>query len=604
MSPQPGPRLGLRANQGLTTGHRRSPRNQARATRIGPDRSSPQVSPNATDRGSATRLDSRTAGNHDYSSDIISRSKEDDGGEVTCHEGDMISVSSRPRQVPSRTPSPRPCVNDTLGQEQPSASQRSYFGIERAVDADRNSPSIQVRHLKTQGPSASRSTSLQVSPSESTSTTPSTSPAPAGDEHFLQQQRPQKRCVPVEADRAKRQRLEALPNLVDLTYDELGPQGAENGTATKPLPFRPEDLARFTSNSDIGQWLNDEIINTLFERIVGLRENLRTASSGLWLVEGKPLPCEPSTVFILPVNKDKHWILLSIDVEQRVSSLFDSLAGQDTDSWDKKCEQLSSRFISNRLPEPFNDGKGWRTTRPIGNPQQSNSADCGLYIIMVGVFLALGLKIPAALDNRFLRAFVHSLCTNINFVAAQDEDASNDKLDSQRHTSLPFVDALPPQCLPEYQNEVPGVPGVPGPITLEIIAQVRETANLYVDTQLSALSHLRTAVDPFRMVTEAIAETEQTMPKRLEELEREESALQNIRKTANDLRAVKKQNEFKSKANVFLAEIRREKQRVKYVMQLQRAAVVSNALDVARRLDTTYNQYLQHHTVHERCSII
>ncbi|KAH8755097.1 hypothetical protein F5883DRAFT_180760 [Diaporthe sp. PMI_573] len=99
-------------------------------------------------------------------------------------------------------------------------------------------------------------------------------------------------------------------DLVDLTYE-----GAENGTAIKPLPFRPEDLARFTSNSDIGQWLNDEIINTLFERIVGLRENLRTASSGIWLVEGKPLPCEPPTVFILPVHEAKHWVLLTIDVE-------------------------------------------------------------------------------------------------------------------------------------------------------------------------------------------------------------------------------------------------------------------------------------------------
>jgi hypothetical protein len=154
--------------------------------------------------------------------------------------------------------------------------------------------------------------------------------------------------------------------------------------------------------------------------------------------------------------------------------------------------------------------------------------------------------------------------------------------------------------LPEYQNEVPGVPA---PLTLENIAQVRETANLYIDIQLSALSYLQTAADPFCMLIQALTETEQTMPERLGELEREEIALQKIRKTANDLRA-KKQNEFKSKANVFLADIRREKQRVKYVMQLQRAAVVSNVLDVARRLDTTYNEYFRHHTVHERCSII
>ncbi|KAH8752225.1 hypothetical protein F5883DRAFT_691637 [Diaporthe sp. PMI_573] len=497
--------------------------------------------------------------------------------------------------------------NPTLEPEEDLGNMRDLIEEwRRNMASAKRSPAISK--LKTQGPSASRSTSLQVSPSESTSTSPSTSPAPAGDEYFLQQQRPQKRSV--EADNgAKRRRLEALPNLVDLTYE-----GAENGTAIKPLPFRPEDLARFTSNSDIGQWLNDEIINTLFERIVGLRENLRTASSGIWLVEGKPLPCEPPTVFILPVHEAKHWVLLTIDVEQRVSSLFDSLAGQDTDSWDKNCEKLSSRFISNRLPKPFNDGKGWRTTRPTCNPQQSNSVDCGLYIILVAFCLALRLEIPPSFDHRFLRGFVHSLCTNINFVAALGEDSSarryfddiqavvstaSNKPDSQLHTSLPFVDALPPECLPEYQNEVPGVLA---PITLEIIAQVRETANLYIDTQLSTLSYLQKAADPFRILTQALIETGQTMLEKLGQLEREKIALQKIRKTANDLRA-KKQNEFKSKVNVFLADIRRDEQRVKHVMQLQRAAVVSNGLDVARRLETTYNEYLRHHTVHERCSI-
>jgi hypothetical protein len=305
---------------------------------------------------------------------------------------------------------------------------------------------------------------------------------------------------------------------------------------------------------------------------------------------------------------------LFINVERRICQSFNSRAGQDNESWDKRGEELSSRFVSNWLPEPFNDwSKDWRMERPLCNPQQSNSVDCGFYCILVALHLALGREIPPSFDDQFLRAFVHSLCTNINSVAAIDAasygvgdvdkavtSAADNRPDAPLDSSLPFLHALPPQCLPEYQNEVPGVPA---PITLEIISQLQEAANSYIDTKLSELSYLRAAADPFVTLIQALVEAGQSMPERLKQLERDEITLQKIEETAKDLREVNKQHELKNMANGFLADIRRQKKRAKYARQLQSAAVLCKGPDVLKRLETTYNEYLRNHTMHDHCSL-
>ncbi|KAH8757896.1 hypothetical protein F5883DRAFT_619815 [Diaporthe sp. PMI_573] len=107
------------------------------------------------------------------------------------------------------------------------------------------------------------------------------------------------------------------------------------------------------------------------------------------------LPCHESNTFALQINvNNKHWVLLRI-----------------------YCLQLARRFVTNRLPDPYNDwDKGWHIAHPTKILQQSNSYDCGLCCIIMTAYNAAGIDAPSSIDSKLYRLFLLALGTNVNFV--------------------------------------------------------------------------------------------------------------------------------------------------------------------------------------------
>ncbi|KAH8744291.1 hypothetical protein F5883DRAFT_590172 [Diaporthe sp. PMI_573] len=467
--------------------------------------------------------------------------------------------------------------------------------------------------------SQTRSSSMEVSPAVSLCN----SPAPVARGAFTQN-----RYAPAGADNGGKRHTRSSPTLVDLTNEEVGQEDA--GLSTTPhLPFRPQDLARFTSKPGVEQWLNDEIINTFFEYFVALNENLRTASSGIWVVRQsgrRKMACTPSTIFLLPTNLDsKHWVCLVIDVGLLAYEMFDPLPGQD---YNKTCSQLAAGFIGEWLPEPFNDWDKWHIKQPRHSPQQPNLYDCGPFIIAFGLYYALWKEVPTSFDHQFLRSFIHTLGVNINYAAATStfvspDNNENQPTTSELNTSLQFLNALPTQCVPEYQDQVPGLPlgtlntaiAVLHDSTLDhvaaceqvlsdYIAQSRDAANSYIDAQIIELECLRVTADQFVMLAEALCTAGQTMVERMETLEREETALESIKRASTSLMIVNKQREIMKIVDESLPVIRREKARADRLILFKRAVEEAQVLTVAKHLEETRDKYLRHHTVHKHCSIM
>lgn len=407
-----------------------------------------------------------------------------------------------------------------------------------------------------------------------------------------------------------------MPNFVDLTSEELDPNDAAPDTTFRPqLPFRPQDLARFTSKPGVDQRLNDDTINTFFEYFVDLHDDLSTFSSGIWLVERSEqnkLPCTPRTVFLLPVNIDaKHWVCLVLDVEERAAEMFDSLRGQD---WDKTCLRFALRFIK-WLPEPFNNPEGWHAKRPTYNPQQPNLVDCGPYCLAAALYRALGHQIPPSLDNRFLRSFFHSLAVNINFAAATSTSRIPDNDENQPSTSdlerLRYLHALPPDCIPEYQDQVPGLPlgnldeaiaalsaatldrfAVCEKVLLDRLAHSREVANSYIDGQVTALEVLKVAANPFVVLASTLCSVGKDMGERMDDLQKAEIALENIKKFSSDLSIINRQKEVMEIALRSMTNVHREKKRAGRLMMLERAVVQADVATVSEHLENVQQRYL------------
>jgi hypothetical protein len=189
--------------------------------------------------------------------------------------------------------------------------------------------------------------------------------------------------------------------------------------------------------------------------------------------------------------------------------------------------------------------------------------------------------------------------------------------------SLRYLHALPPDCIPDYQDQVPGLPlgsvneaiaalsaatldslfTVREKMLFDHLAQSREVANSYIDAQVTALKVLKMAADPFVALASALCAAGQNMGERMDGLERAEIALENIKKASTDLSIVNKQSEFMRIAHKSMTDVRREKGRAGRLMLLERAVVQAEVATVPEYLENTRKEYLGRHTIHDQCSI-
>jgi hypothetical protein len=183
------------------------------------------------------------------------------------------------------------------------------------------------------------------------------------------------------------------------------------------LPFQPEDLERLVSTGEDSQ-LTDDMLNILMRYIVACRPNLRTIPSSDWYTGcsgDNALRCGNTTVFVLPVDVDGHRACLTIRVDQREATLINPLNSQEKTN--EICEELASRFVRDRLPEPFNNWDEWKTAQPDPCTHTFEPDDSDLHILWTVMHEAAGLEVPSSFDGRLLRSWLYALCININRIA-------------------------------------------------------------------------------------------------------------------------------------------------------------------------------------------
>ncbi|KAH8759472.1 hypothetical protein F5883DRAFT_717397, partial [Diaporthe sp. PMI_573] len=146
---------------------------------------------------------------------------------------------------------------------------------------------------------------------------------------------------------------------------------------TPELPFRPEDIEKLLSPVNDSP-LNGDFLDTIVQHLVACNRHVTAIPGRAWAA-GEPgentLPCDDSSIFILPVNINERLASMVIHMAQHKAMLPNLLMDKQVKEDHQKIQQLASLFVSNCLPEPYNNWDERWTTQLYPSPQQSSSRD-------------------------------------------------------------------------------------------------------------------------------------------------------------------------------------------------------------------------------------
>lgn len=400
------------------------------------------------------------------------------------------------------------------------------------------------------------------------------------------------------------------------------------------LPFRPKDLERLKGTTDKSPWLNDELLNSFTEYLISPNPHMSTISSGTWDCQdlnGWTLPCHESTTFILPVNiAGKHWVWLRIVVSRCEAVLFDPLKEPNEEKNNETCLQFARRFVTKRLPDPYNDwDHGWHVAGPTKNPQQSNSSDCGVYCLVEIAYTAVGLEVPSFIDSELYRPLLLALATNINFIAVVSRAGqySEVPVPSMAFGPMRLWDTLSDAV--RYQDQLPGLTSedmdavsaaLASANTLEgnrncqstvqcVLERQQQAANSHIAVYVSKLRVLHSALQEPTTLTDTIhaAASSHLSQDCLQNLQHDDTSLKIMLESAKGLSDIdlKDQLEHKiqrARRNIALQR-RQEVTRRDRLACLGRAVEKTEVSEAGQNLQNLMGKYLRDHSTHQNCSL-
>ncbi|KAH8743252.1 hypothetical protein F5883DRAFT_512549 [Diaporthe sp. PMI_573] len=416
---------------------------------------------------------------------------------------------------------------------------------------------------------------------------------------------------------------------IDLTQDTAGP--AQPYLFAPLLPFLPQDLERLKCNNDQSGWLNDCLMNTFAEYFTSVASQISTMSSGAWDCQDSTewtLPCHESSTFALQINvNNKHWVLLRIYVGPREAVLFDP--NGPTEDNNDQCLQLARRFVTNRLPDPYNDwDKGWHIAHPTKILQQSNSYDCGLCCIIMTAYDAAGIDAPSSIDSKLYRLFLLALGTNVNFVHVASRggqysdvpvagplrlwDMLSDKV-AYEHEFL----GLSPDDMDAASATLASANTLQGNRELQstmrkLLQRQQEAANYHIDACVSKLRSFQAALQQLTTLMSAIENARSSLTDQLQdplhELQHDETLLRDMIKSAKGLKSnVVLRSELESKIKHVTKNIAcqrgEEIKRRERLVCLRRAVEEVDMAAAGQHIEVLIQQYLRDHQIHEDCSL-
>ena len=106
------------------------------------------------------------------------------------------------------------------------------------------------------------------------------------------------------------------------------------------------------------------------------RDNLERACGDIDTLEGWDL-------ILMPLSNNSHWYLYALDVRKKTIQAYDSLYSTDTHHDDL---QHAKNFILKKVGE---ESESWRIDMDDVSPKQSNTYDCGVFMMCTMQFLCL-----------------------------------------------------------------------------------------------------------------------------------------------------------------------------------------------------------------------
>lgn len=163
------------------------------------------------------------------------------------------------------------------------------------------------------------------------------------------------------------------------------------------------------------RWLNDQIITSVLRHLsapvleyvaltpydVNSRQGHATVRS---LLTRQSLNQGRVRYILAIVNQhDNHWVTLRLVLDNKTCELYDSLSVRVEQQPDARplasgaLEMLNSNLLP-FLPPEDQMRDGWKLKPCTTCPQQENTADCGIFALLVASHLLSGLEVPATID--------------------------------------------------------------------------------------------------------------------------------------------------------------------------------------------------------------
>lgn len=174
-----------------------------------------------------------------------------------------------------------------------------------------------------------------------------------------------------------------------------------SGSVAKHAPRHLPDTDRIGALESLSPnaWVSATALELILDRIKP--EHCRVLSSGFVPQEAnklsvkKLLRLKDETKLWLPINHRDHWILVAVDFHKTTITVYDS---SPTSHYQQDIDNIMQALASYLNRHEKLQGSKWKTDRQRQH-QQSNSDDCGIFVLIFALSDATGSPLPSQISS-------------------------------------------------------------------------------------------------------------------------------------------------------------------------------------------------------------
>lgn len=186
-------------------------------------------------------------------------------------------------------------------------------------------------------------------------------------------------------------------------------------TQTRVVPSN--DLSGAVGTLEDGQWLSSTAVELTLNKLCCA--GVRVFDSSFLDGDGSRYSIkqiEDKKLWILPLLRDYHWSLITIEMDSGTASFWDSQAEDVHQREARHIVQSLRQFIHTSEAMMYSSASDWKVVIKKC-PQQNNTDDCGVYVIMFAIHQVCGLNLPESIDVGLWRHLSKKLLQSGSFVA-------------------------------------------------------------------------------------------------------------------------------------------------------------------------------------------